>query len=91
MVFATIEISCGPETVFTDLTANGWTCPAYPELAHHLDILFSMSRYAPSAGDPVYAAALAAARTMNGSITFIRERQSKVDEPMAMLAVRPGS
>jgi hypothetical protein len=91
MVFATIKISCGPETVSVDLTADGWTCPAYPELARHLDILFSMSRYASSAGDPVYAAALAAARTMNGSITFIREWPSKVDEPTAMLGVRSGS
>ena len=91
MVFATIEISCGSETVSLDLTDAGWTCPAYPELARQMDILFSMSRYASSAGDPVYAAALAAARTMNGSITFIREWPSKVDEPTAILAVRSGS
>jgi hypothetical protein len=73
MVFATIEIPCGPETVSLDLTDDGWICPAYPELARYSDILFSMSRYTSCAGDPVYAAALAAARTMNGSITFFRE------------------
>jgi hypothetical protein len=73
MVFATIKIPCGPETVSSNLTDDGWTCPAYPELARHLDFLFSIARYASSAGDPVYAAALAAARTTNGSITFIRE------------------
>ena len=76
MVFATIEISCGPETISSDLTADGWTCPAYPELARHLDILFSMSRYASSPGDPVYAAA----RMMNGSITFIRDWPSEGGE-----------
>ena len=91
MVFATIVISCGPETVSSDLTDDGWTCPAHPELARHLDILFSMSRYASSAGDPAYAAALAAARMMNGSITFIREWTSEVDESTAMLGARSGS
>ena len=91
MFFATIEIPCGRETVSLDLTDTGWTCPAYPELARHLDMLFSTSRYASYGGDPVYAAVIAAARTINGSITYIREWHSEVDEPTVMRPVRLGS
>ena len=43
-----------------------------PDLAETLNLMCPFSRYGPSAGDPVTAAANAAARILGGQIDYVR-------------------
>jgi hypothetical protein len=63
--------------VQADLTDQGWAVARDPGLASSLNMLWPLSRYGPSDGDPVVRAAGDVAEAIGGLVTFTRIAASK--------------
>jgi hypothetical protein len=78
MELARVEFPIPPGTVTAILTPGGWSIPDRPESARGqgleriLNLIFAMSQFGSSDGDPVACAAQSAAESLEGTVTFIR-------------------
>ncbi len=60
------------QPVIAHLSESGWTVPAAPELAKHLDSVADPAAFGPADGDPVWCAVEAAAESLGATETWAR-------------------
>jgi hypothetical protein len=88
MELARVEFPIPPGTVTAILTSGGWSIPDSPEsprgqgLERILNLIFPMSQYGSSDGDPVACAARSAAESLEGTVTFIRPQPEGSPTPI---------